>query len=324
MGVMQRGGFTLLMLLVISVMAAPVLAPNAPERRFGDLLYAPPTAVHVWNEGFAVPFIYPQRLVNRLERKFEVDRQHPTPLVWFSNGRLVSGGEAPLLLLGADSYGRDVLSRVLYGGRVSLTLALASAACAVFAGALLGGIAGYAGGWLDALISRSTEFLLVLPAMYVVLMLRAVLPLTLSGGTMFALLIAIFGILGWPIVARGTRAIVIGERHREYVDAARAVGVSPARLLLRHLLPAASGYLATQLSLLVPAFILAEATLSYVGFGFPPETATWGTMLADAANVLLVVDVPWLLAPAVAIFLTVLAINLLVQASGRPPVQLEG
>ena len=321
---MRRAGLTLLLLLVSSVMAAPLLAPNAPDQRFGDLLYAPPTPVHIWNGGITPPFIYPLRLVSRLERRFEEDRQHPAPLVWFSNTRLASGGDAPLLLLGADSYGRDVFSRVLYGGRISLTLALLSAGCAVLAGALLGGIAGYAGGWLDSLISRSTEFLLVLPAMYVVLMLRAALPLTLSGGTVFALLAAIFAILGWPVVARGTRAIVVGERHREYVEAARAVGVSPVRLLLRHVLPAAFGYLATQLSLLVPAFILAEATLSYVGFGFPPETATWGTMLGEAANVLLVADVPWLLAPAVAIFLTVLAVNLLVQATGRPPVQLEG
>ena len=138
------------------------------------------------------------------------------------------------------------------------------------------------------------------------------------------MLTGIFAVLGWPIVARGTRAIVIAERHREYVEAARAVGASPVRLLLRHLLPAASGFLAAQLSLLVPAFILAEATLSYVGFGFPLDTATWGTMLPEAGNVLLLADVPWLLAPVAAIFLTVLAINLLVQATGRPPVQLEG
>jgi peptide/nickel transport system permease protein len=158
----------------------------------------------------------------------------------------------------------------------------------------------------------------------VVLVLRAVLPLVLSPAAVFALLTLIFTALGWPIVARGTRAIIAGEREREYIEAARAAGVDPARLLLRHLLPAAYGYLATQLTLLVPAFILAEATLSYVGFGFPPGTATWGTMLQDAANVLLVVDVPWLLAPAVAIFVTVLAVNLLIQATGRPPVQLEG
>src|SRR4051812_14248355 len=321
---MRRGGVVLLGLLIASAIAAPILSPNPPEQRFGDLLYAPPTHVHIWGGGVTAPFIYPQHVVSRIERRFEEDRLHPMPLSWFTNGRLVTGGEAPLLLLGADSYGRDVFSRLLFGGRVSLALALLAASCAVVVGALLGGIAGYAGGWLDGLISRSSEFLLVLPTMYVVLVLRAVLPVVLAPTVVFVLLTVIFTALGWPIVARGTRAIIAGEREREYIEAARAVGVDPVRLLLRHLLPAAYGYLATQLTLLVPAFILAEATLSYIGFGFPPGMATWGTMLQDAANVLLVVDVPWLLAPAVAIFLTVLAVNLLVQATGRPPVQLEG
>lgn len=321
---MRRTGLVLLGLLIVSAIAAPVLAPNSPEQRFGDLLYAPPTAVHLFDGGVAAPFIYPQRLVSRIERRFDVDRTHPAPLSWFTNGRLVTGIEAPFLLLGADSYGRDVFSRLLFGGRVSLALALVAALSAVLLGALLGGIAGYAGGWLDSLISRSSEFLLVLPTMYVVLVIRAVLPGVLPPATVFVLLTLIFTALGWPIVARGTRAIVLAEREREYVEAARAVGAGPVRLLLRHLLPTASGYLVTQMTLLVPAFILAEATLSFVGFGFPPETATWGTMLEDAGNLLLVADVPWLLAPAAAIFLTVLAINLLVQATGRPPVQLEG
>ena len=321
---MRRAGLVLLGVLTVSAIAAPVLAPNSPDQRFGDLLYAPPTGVHVFDRGVAAPFIYPQRLVSRIERRFDEDRAHPVPLSWFTDGRLVTGVEAPFLLLGADSYGRDVFSRVLFGGRISLALALSAALCAVLVGALLGGIAGYAGGWLDALISRSSEFLLVLPTMYVVLVMRAVLPGVLPPATVFVLLMLIFTALGWPIVARGTRAIVLAEREREYVEAARALGAGPARLLLRHLLPAASSYLVAQLTLLVPAFILAEATLSFVGFGFPPETATWGTMLEDAGNVLLVADVPWLLAPAGAIFLTVLAINLLVQATGRPPVQLEG
>ena len=324
MDAMRRAGAVMLTFLVVSAIAAPWLAPNDPEQRFGDLMYAPPTRIHIWRDGIAPPFIYPQRVVSRIERRFDEDRLHPATLAWFTDGRLVSGGDAPLLLLGADSYGRDVFSRVLYGGRISLTLALAAAMCAVFLGAVLGGFAGYAGGWLDGAISRSSELLLVLPTMYVVLTLRAMLPMVLAASTVFALLTAIFAALGWPIVARGTRAIVLAEREREYVAAARAVGASPARLLLRHLLPATSGFLATQMTLLVPAFVLAEATLSYVGFGFPPTTATWGTMLLDAANVSLVADLPWLLAPAAAIFLTVLAINLLVQATGRPPVQLEG
>jgi peptide/nickel transport system permease protein len=321
---LSRSSLILLALVVVPIAAAPFVAPNPPEQRFDDLLYAPPTTIHVWNRGPVVPFVYPQRVVSRIERRFEEDRTHPEALSWFTRGRLVTTAHAPLLLLGADSYGRDLFSRLLFGGRISLALAVLSALGAVAFGALLGGIAGYAGGWIDGLISRSSEFLLVLPTMYVVLVLRAVLPLALAPAIVFVLLTVIFAALGWPIVARGTRAIVLGERQRDYVEAARAAGASPVRLLLRHLLPAASGYLATQTTLLVPAFILAEATLSYVGFGFPPAMATWGTMLHDTANVLLVADVPWLLAPAVAIFLTVLAVNLLVQASGRPPVQLEG
>jgi len=320
----RRIGLLLLTLLAVSAVAAPVLAPNGSEQRFGDLLYAPPTRVHIWRDGLAPPFVYPKRVVSRIERRFEDDRANPATLIWLTNGRLVSGGDTPLLLLGADAYGRDLFSRLLYGSRISLALAFSAALCAVLVGAVLGGIAGYAGGWLDGTISRSSELLLMLPTMYVVLVLRAMLPIVLAPTTVFVLLTVIFTGLGWPIVARGTRAIVLAEREREYVVAARALGASPARLLLRHLLPATSGYLATQMTLLVPAFVLAEATVSYVGFGFPAGTATWGTMLQDAANVLLVVDVPWLLAPAAAIFLTVLAINLLVQATGRTPVQLEG
>ena len=125
-------------------------------------------------------------------------------------------------------------------------------------------------------------------------------------------------------MARGVRAIVASEREREYAQAGRALGAGPVRLLARHLLPAASSYLAVQATLLLPAFILAEATLSYVGFGFPSTVPTWGTMLQEAANVSLVGEAPWLLAPAGVIFVLVLAVNLAVQGTGRAPVQLIG
>ena len=319
---MTRAGMALLIAVLFIAGAAPWLAPNPPDRQFNTYLYAPPTTVH-----FDVDrgtYFYPLKIVSRLERRFEEMRDRPVRLTWFS-GRLVASTDErePLLLLGADSYGRDIFSRLLYGSRASLGLALFATLAAMTIGVVVGGVAGYAGGVVDELLSRLSDFVLVLPAIYVVLALRAVLPLVLPPRDVFLLLVGIFGLVGWPIVARGVRGIIVSEREREYVTAGRALGAGPVRLLAVHLLPATRGYLATQATLLLPAFILAEATLSYVGLGFPDTVPTWGTMLHDASNVALVGDAPWMLAPAAAIFVVVLAVNLVVQGSGRPPVQLE-
>ena len=323
---MRRAAWSLLLLIAAAAAAAPWLAPNSPNQRFEDLLYAPPTPVHLFSDGLRAPFINPWRVVSRLERRFDADTFTHVSLRWFNDGVLVTGDPAagaPLLLLGADGYGRDIFSRLLYGARATLAVSLVSALLATILGALVGSLAAYAGGWLDAVLSRVSEFVLVLPAIYVALILRAVLPLVLPPSTVFVLLIAIFTLLGWPIVARGVRAIVLVEREREYAVAAHAAGASDGRVLLRHLLPASAGFLQTQASLLVPAFMLGEATLSYVGLGFPNTIPTWGTMLQDASNVALLGDAPWSLAPAVAIFVVVLGVNLLAQSRGRAPVQLE-
>lgn len=323
---MRRAGLSLLVAVVLAAIAAPWLAPNPPDRRYAESQYAPPSNIQLFDGGPRSPFIYPRRLVNPLERRFEEDVSRRAALQWFADGRLVSVREAdggPLLLLGADSFGRDTFSRLVYGARTSLALAVISTFAALLIGSLVGGAAGYAGGVVDHVLSRFTDFVLVLPAIYVALALRAAMPLVLPPVTVFLLLTAIFALLGWPIVARGVRAIVASEREREYVAAARVLGASPWRLLSRHLLPASVGYLATQATLLLPAFIMAEATLSYVGLGFPDGVPTWGTMLQEASNVALVGDAPWMLAPAAAIFVVVLAVNLIVQGTGRAPVQLE-
>jgi peptide/nickel transport system permease protein len=221
-----------------------------------------------------------------------------------------------LLLLGADSFGRDVFARVLYGARTSLALALAAAIGATLLGSLLGATAGYAGGALDDALMRGSEFVLVLPTMYVALALRAVMPLVLPAGAVFALLAAIFAVVGAPFISRGVRGIVRSERRLDYAAAAAAIGAGHARIVALHLLPAAAGFIAAQLTMLVPGFIIAEATLSYVGLGFPPDVPSWGTMLQEASTIRAIGDFPWLLSPAVAIFVVVLALN--VSLLGRP------
>jgi peptide/nickel transport system permease protein len=223
-----------------------------------------------------------------------------------------------VFLLGADDFGRDVLSRLLHGARTSIGLALFATLGAVLIGSLAGAWAGFRGGWVDDAIMRVADFVLVLPVIYVVLVLRAVLPLVLPASTVFLLVSCIFVLVGWPFVAKGVRAIVASESRREYVQAARSLGAGPIRILLVHLIPACAGHLLVQATLLLPAFILAEATLSFIGLGFPDPIASWGTMLASAGNYNAVARFPWTLTPALAIFFVVLATNLLITRDARP------
>ena len=313
----SRTGVAIVVLVLLGAIAAPLVAPHATGDRFPDLLNAPPTAPHLIDRSGRVraPFIYPWRIASRLEQRFEQDTSAPVPLQWFSGGRLVAtdASRMPLLLLGADSYGRDVFSRLLFGARVSLALALVAALGSMIVGGLVGAISGYAGGWTDDLLMKGTDVVMILPTMYVALALRAVLPLVLEPSTIFAFLTAIFAIIGAPFVSRGVRGIVRTERHLDYAVAAVSLGAGHVRLLWRHLLPAARGFLAVQVTMLVPAFIVAEATLSFVGLGFTEPVASWGTMLQEASNVRTFADFPWLLSPAAAIFTFVLGLNLILQ-----------
>jgi peptide/nickel transport system permease protein len=326
---MTRAGLILLAIVMFAAAGAPLLTPHGPGDRFHNSVHAPPMPVHVRDGGghWHWPFVYPVRLADRLESRYEEDRTRRVGLVWFSRGAIVAAADersGPWLPLGADSFGRDVFARLLYGARLSLGVALVSVVGALLAGILAGGVAGYFGGALDEGLMRLAEFILVLPTVYAVLALRAVMPLVLSSTQVFGLMVGIFALVGWPYVARGVRGIVAVERGREYAEAARAAGAGHARILVRHLLPAAAGHLGTQATLLVPAFILAEATLSYVGLGFADPTPTWGTMLSEVASVSRLAQFPWMLAPAAGIFLVVLAVNLVVQGTGGLPVSTPG
>ena len=317
----RRLGLVIVAFAVAAAIGAPAVAPHGITDHFGLLLNAPPTLPRLVDDqgSLHAPFIYPWRRLSQLEQRYEEDRSVRIPLAWFSGGHLVRSSNetaAPLLLLGADSFGRDVFARLAFGARLSLGLAITAALGAMLLGAIFGTIAGYYGGTLDDLLMRTTDFVMVLPAMYVALALRSVLPLVLTATQVFGLLAAIFAVVGAPFIARGVRAIVRSEKQLEYAAAAQALGASDLRLLARHLLPAARGFLAVQMTLLVPAFIVAEATLSYVGLGFPDQLASWGTMLHDAStNIRVFADFPWLLSPAAAMFLVVLGLNLVLQDS---------
>lgn len=301
---MIRRAMIFLAVLAVLAMAAPLLAPYRSSDVFRDFLHAPPMTPHL--DGLSLS-VHPVVLADRLEQRFETDRTRSVRLPWFERDE-----QAPVFLLGADDFGRDVLSRLLYGARTSIGLALMATLGAVLIGALVGALAAYRGGWLDDAIMRVADFVLVLPVIYVVLVLRAMLPLVLPPPTVFLLVSVIFVLVGWPFVAKGVRSIVAVEASRDYVQAARSLGASSWRILAVHLIPACAGHLAVQATLLLPAFILAEATLSFIGLGFPDPVASWGTMLAGASNYNALARFPWTLAPAVAIFAVVLSTNLIV------------
>jgi len=301
----RRGRLGLMALAGVAffVVVAPALAPYDPGRQFAGYPYAPPMRPHLVDDAgrWHAPFAYAVTPVDPLERRYATDRSR----------RVTFRSSEPWFLLGSDALGRDVLSRMLWGSRLSLGVALLAALLALAIGAVAGAAAGYAGGWADAVVMRIADFVLVLPAIYVVLALRGTLPLELTTTQVFTALVGVLALVGWPSAARGVRGIIVIERASEYAEAARASGASAWRVIWRHLLPAARGFLGVQAAVLVPAFITAEATLSFVGLGFPQPAPSWGAMLRDAAGVQTAADTPWLLAPAAAIVLTVFVIHIL-------------
>jgi len=311
-------GSGLLLMFAFLAILAPVISPSDPGAQFQDKAYAPPMRLRVIDQGgLRAPFVYRQVLEDRLARRYREDRSVPLTLKWFSGGSLLrlDAADGPLLLMGADALGRDVFSRLMHGARLSFAVAALGVLGALVLGAIIGGLAGSAGGPVESGLMLVTDFFLVLPGAYLVLVLRGALPLVLSTRDVFFLMSALFALAAWPHAARGVRAIVATERQRDYAMAARATGATPMRLM-RHLLPAARGFLGVELMLLIPALLVGEATVSYLGLGFPMPTASLGTMLQDAAKVSLMREAPWLLAPAAALFGIVLAVQLIVWTSG--------
>jgi len=222
----------------------------------------------------------------------------------YDNNQYVS-----LNIFGADSYGRDVWSRIIFASRVSLTIGFIGLAVTLALSLLFGGIAGFYGGLVDELIMRICEILMAIPGFYLLLLLRAVLPVDLPSSQTYMLLIFILAFLGWPGRARIVRGQILAERQREYVEAAIALGYPDMRIMWRHIIPNLATYLIVSSTLSIPGYILGEAGLSYLGLGIREPSASWGNMLTAAQDVYILENAPWLLIPGAFIFVVVLAFN---------------
>ena len=227
--------------------------------------------------------------------------------------RHLFGVEAPayLYLWGADQFGRDVFSRIIFGARISLTVGIFASVVALTLGLLFGGVSGMYGGWVDDTIMRLVEVLTTIPSLFLLLALRALFPLDAKSTTVFAVIVMILGLVRWGSIARVVRGMVLSLREQEYVQAAMAIGARDVRVLFVHLLPGTFSYAIVAFSLLIPGFVLTEAGLSFLGLGVGEPSASWGLMLATAqeGGIQTFTARPWMLLPGLFIFLVVLAFN---------------
>ncbi len=229
----------------------------------------------------------------------------------FSSNRHLYGVEEPgtIYLLGTDRNGRDMLARILFGGRISLTIGLIGIALTIIFGSLLGTISGYFGGIVDTLIQRSTELLMSFPSIALWAAFAAALPADMTNTTRFFFISIILSLLGWTSLARQVRAKVLAYREMEFAAAAKAAGASHWRIILVHMLPNALSHIIVVATLAIPGMILAETALSFLGLGILPPAVSWGTLLQDAQTVSVVVKKPWLMLPGLFVILAVLSFN---------------
>ncbi len=302
-------------LVLIAIHAAALfagfLAPYSPSGQDRTMPFAPPMRPRFVDPGGGFHW-----------RPFVLcgDPQQVCPIRFFvrRGGRLrLFGVDGPgrIFLLGTDAFGRDQFSRILYGARISLAAGLLATLLTLALGAVLGVLAGFYAGWCDAALMRLAELFLALPWLYLLLAVRAFLPLSLSPARTFLLLIGVIGVVGWARPARLVRGILLSAREREFVHAARGFGASDWHILLRHVLPEAWPVILVQAGLLVPQYILAEVTMSFLGLGAGEPAPSWGGMLAPLREPAVLAAYWWMALPALVLLPVVICYNQL--ARGR-------
>lgn len=318
-----------LALLYGSALVTEFLAPYEVSSRDSAHIFAPPQKVHFFHEGqFVGPFVYGFSMklnLEKMKREFTPDLEKVEPLRFFCRGdeyrlwglfdadrHLVCPAEdGTLFLMGTDRLGRDMLSRIIYGTRISLTVGLLGIAVSFLIGITLGGISGYYGGWIDNMIQRLIEMVRSFPELPLWMALSAALPVTWSPILIYFGITIILGLLDWPGLARAVRSKFLALREEDFATAAVLMGASPSRVIGRHLLPSFTSHLIASLTLSIPSMILGETALSFLGLGLRPPITSWGVLLNEAQNINVVALYPWLMLPVVPVLVVVLAFNFL-------------
>jgi peptide/nickel transport system permease protein len=308
----------LLVSLHLAIVLAGFVSPYDPAAQNRDFPFAAPTRIHVVDaQGHLHLRFFIRQWKPRPggfnEYEEALDRDYPVQFFVRGPEYKLAGllrshihlfgvdGPAQIFLAGTDAYGRDQFSRILYGGQVSLAAGLLATGVSLFLGLVIGCVSGFYGSWIDESAMRLVELFLVLPWLYFLLAVRSFLPLHISAIQTFFLVVAVIGTIGWARPARLIRGIVLSAKTRKYVLASRGFGASDIYILRRHVLPHTYGVLLTQAALLVPQYVVAEVTLSFLGLGLSEPAPSWGNLLANLQQYSVLVSYWWMFAPALAL-----------------------
>lgn len=322
--------FIVLFLIYASLLFADFLAPYTKDFSDRTMSYAPPSRVFTINENgkLSWPYTYNYKRVyevSAMQVVYKLDRSHKYFLKPFIKGQKYKFlgiipcsrhlvGVAPegrLYWLGTDINGRDVFSRILFGGRISMTIGFLALFVLFPIGLLYGGISGYFGGVVDTLMMRFAEAVMSIPSFYLLIILAAILPSNMTSIQRFILIVVILALIGWAGFARVIRGMVLSIKSQEFVQSAKSIGASNFRIIVKHILPQTTSYVIVAMTLSVPSYILAESGLSFLGLGIQQPDASWGNMLKEAQEYINILYRPWLLTPGFLIFVAVLSFNLI-------------